>query len=197
MLDPEAVRQEFDDLVRQTVEELRADGFRGEPIVHRSIDMRYSGQNYEQEISLPSGEIDAAVLKAALDEFHRYHQKFYGYSFPDETIELIHFNVTVYRRAARPDLALLRRGGPQGPVARRAVFFKGLGFLETPIYRRAGLGCDTRLEGPAIVEEEDSTVLLHPGQTLTLTEHGLLIISGRPEDYCVNVGVSPAAEVAR
>jgi N-methylhydantoinase A len=184
-LDAEAVQQEFDELVRQTVDELRADGFQGEPIIRRSIDMRYSGQNYEQEISLPPGEINNATIRAALDEFHSYHQKFYGYSFPDETIELIHFNVTVYRRAARPDLVLIRPGGPEGPVARRAVFFKGLGFLETPIYRRAGLGRDSRLEGPAIIEEEDSTVLLHPGQNLTLTEHGLLIISGRPEDYFV------------
>ena len=182
-LEPEAVRLEFDELVRQTVEELRADGFQGEPVIRRSIDMRYSGQNYEQEICLPAGEIDGAMLDSALSEFHTYHDKFYGYSFPDETIELIHFNVTVYRHVARPGLPPIGRSSLKEPVAWRPVFFRRLGFLETPIYRRSGLGYDSRLEGPAVVEEEDSTVLLHPGQSLTLTEHGLLVISGQPEDY--------------
>ena len=182
-LDVAAVRQEFDELTRQTVDELRADGFQGTPALRRSIDMRYSGQNYEQEITLAEGEISAGSLQAALEEFHAYHHRFYGYHFPDETIELIHFNVTAYRQAVKPELAPVGAGSSARPSTVRRTFFKTLGYLETPIYRRADLGRQTRLEGPAIVEEEDSTTLLHPGQTLTLTEHGLLLIAGIPEDY--------------
>ena len=88
-LDSEAVRREFDELTRQTVDELRTDGFRGEPLIRRSIDMRYSGQNYEQEIPLPPGDIDVTTLTAALDEFHDFHHRFYGYSFREEVIELM------------------------------------------------------------------------------------------------------------
>ncbi len=185
-LDADVVRREFDELTRQTVDELRADGFQGAPVVRRSIDMRYSGQNYEQEIALADGEISVGSLQAALEEFHAYHHRFYGYHFPDETIELIHFNVTAYRKAIKPELAAVRDGASADPRAVRRTYFRTLGYLETPIYRREDLGRQTRLQGPAIVEEEDSTTLVHPGQTLTLTEHGLLLITGTPEDYaCV------------
>lgn len=182
-LDPQAVRREFDELTGETVDELRADGFRGKPLIRHSIDMRYSGQNYEQEILLPPGDIDETMLTAALNEFHDFHHRFHGYSFREEVIELIHFNVTAYRQAAKPELAPIGPGDSFRPVAERSVYFKTLGFLETPIYLREDLGRSSRLEGPAIIEEEDSTVLLHPGQVLTLTDHGLLIITGQPEDY--------------
>ena len=91
--------------------------------------------------------------------------------------------MTAYRQTASPELAPIGPGDSGRPVAKRSVYFKALGFLETPIYRRNDLGQSSRLEGPAIVEEEDSTVLLHPGQGLTLTDHGLLIVTGQPEDY--------------
>lgn len=179
----ETLRGEFDALTKQTVEELRADGFQGEPIIRRSIDMRYAGQNYEQEIHLPPGEIDGAMLATALAAFHEYHHRFYGYSFPDETIELIHFNVTAFRETAKPELVPVGPGGCGDPIARRPVYFRNMGHVDTPIYRRQDLGQSSVLEGPAIVEEEDSTALLHPGQVLTVTERGLLIVCGEPEDY--------------
>ena len=182
-IDSAALRREFDELTRQAVDELRADGFAGVPLVRRSIDMRYAGQNYEQEILLPVAEIDQAVLNTALDDFHAYHHRFYGYSFPGETVELIHFIVTVCRQPVKPELAAIRPGDSATPIAVRPVYFKRLGYLPTPIFRRRDLGQSSRLEGPAIVEEEDSTVLLHPAQSLHLTEHGLLVITGYPEDY--------------
>jgi len=123
------------------------------------------------------------MLTAALDDFHAYHHRFYGYSFPGETVELIHFTVTVYRQPVKPELAAIRPGDSAAPVAVRPVYFKRLGYLPTPIFRRRDLGQSSRLEGPAVVEEEDSTVLLHPAQMLSLTEHGLIVITGYPEDY--------------
>ena len=127
-LQADTLRREFDVLTAQTIEELRADGFQGEPVVRRAIDMRYAGQNYEQEIHLPPGEIDDVMLAAALTAFHDYHHRFYGYSFPDETIELIHLNVTAFRETAKPELVPVGPGGCGEPVARRPVVLPEDGF---------------------------------------------------------------------
>ena len=60
------------------------------------------------------------------------------------------------------------------PIARRPVSFRGLGYVETPVYRRESLGAGLTLTGPAIVEEPDSTTVVHPGDTLIVRPDGLL-----------------------
>jgi N-methylhydantoinase A len=63
-----------------------------------------------------------------------------------------------------------------GPQAHRAVYIAGHGYVESPIYRRDTLGTDASLDGPLIVEAVDSTILVYPGQRLSMHPSGSLII---------------------
>ncbi len=155
---------------------LAAEGFAGEPTVVRSLSMRYAGQNYEREVPLPAGTVDDTVVAGALAAFHELHHEVYGYSFPGETIELIHANVTALGAGARPALPRLQAGPLPEPRERREVRFGVTGSLVTAVYRREDLPGGARLRGPAVIEELDSTTLVLPGQELPVLENGILRI---------------------
>jgi N-methylhydantoinase A len=171
------VEQGFGRLVAGALEELRQEGYRGEPHVERSISMRYWGQNYEHDVKLPDGPINDAVLNDAFREFHRLHEEFYGYSISGEVIELIRFNVTAFGPLPKPSLTVtLPAAAAHAPYDERPVYFPQRGFAPTPIYRRDQLAAGARLSGPAVVEAVDSTMLVHPGQELSVEETGLVRI---------------------
>ena len=56
----------------------------------------------------------------------------------------------------------------------RPVSFRGHGYLQTPVYRRETLGAGFSFSGPAIVEEPDSTTVVHPGDTCNVRQDGML-----------------------
>jgi len=174
---PATVREHFEALVRDAVAELREEGFGGTPEIQRTISMRYAGQNYEQDIPVATEVASEAEMRQIFADFERRHEEFYGYSISGEVIELIRFNVTAIGRTPKPSLKQLERRGAATPLAHRPVYFPDTEFLPTPIYRRELLPAGARLSGPAVIEEVDSTVLVHPGDGLDVDALGLLMIS--------------------
>jgi N-methylhydantoinase A len=176
-LDLTGIAERFGAMVDSAVEELRAEGFGGEPLVQRSISMRYMGQNYEQSVAVPPGSITGAAMAAVLERFHTQHEQFYGYRIAGEVIELIHFNVSVTGPVPPPRLPELPDLPPPRPRAHRPVFFRAAGCLPTPIYRRDEVGAGAALVGPAILEEHDSTTLVPPGVALAASRQGVLLLT--------------------
>jgi N-methylhydantoinase A/oxoprolinase/acetone carboxylase beta subunit len=61
--------------------------------------------------------------------------------------------------------------------SRRVYFPEASGYVEdTPVYRRGDLGVGSRLQGPAIVEERESTTVIGPGDELAVDASGSLRI---------------------
>jgi N-methylhydantoinase A len=179
-LDPARIDERFRSMVDSAIEEVRDEGFAGEPLVQRSISMRYMGQNYEQSVAVPPGPIDRAAMAAVLERFHAQHERFYGYRIAGEVIELIHFNVSVTGPRPPSRLPELPELPAPRPRAERPVFFRGAGYLTTPIYRRDEVGAGVRLAGPAILEEHDSTTLVPPGVALVSSRPGVLLLTRAP-----------------
>ena len=177
-LDAGRVDREFKRLADEAAEELAKEGFSGVPVVQRSISMRYIGQNYEQDVAIPPGEIREDTVQAILERFHRQHEKFYGYRIGGEVIQLVHFNVSAIGVVPKPSLpSVPPRPQPDAVDVRQLCFDEREGFIECPIYRRSDFGARTELTGPAIIEEEDSTTLVHEGQRLTVDEFGIIVMS--------------------
>ena len=178
-IDAKTVGEHFDDMVSVALDQLRREGYTGEPEIERSISMRYWGQNYEQDVPMPPGAVTPELLEATLDEFHRLHEQFYGYSITGEVIELIRFNATVSGHTDAVTLPAMESNGhfPGGlPVAERPVYFQGHGLIDTPIYRRDDLAAGFAATGPLIVEEVSSTTVVHPGQRLEVGSTGVMTI---------------------
>jgi len=170
------VGEHFDELVNEAMGELRHEGFAGDAEVERSISMRYAGQNYEHDVKVESGAISARGLEKVFEEFHRLHERFYGYSIGYEVIELIRFNVKVVGRTANPRLRPMVSDGAPQPREILPVYFKEHGFTDCPVYRREDLPAGFELTGPALVEEVDSMILAHPGNRVHVDDHGVITI---------------------
>jgi len=175
-VDAAVVHQQFHNLVTKGLEELRAEGFADPPVVERTISMRYAGQNYEHDVKVKDDTINSQTLQQVFAEFHHLHKQFYGYSISEEVIEMIRFNVTVTGRTAKPLLKSIASKEPLKPRQTRPVYFKKQGFIDCPVYRRDDLLSDTNLLGPALIEEVDSTILLHPDHKLQVNNQGVISI---------------------
>lgn len=179
-IDAQTVGAHFATMVEAALDQLRREGFTGEPEIERSISMRYWGQNYEQDVPMPAGEVTPELLQETLRAFDKVHEQVYGYSITGEVIELIRFNVTVSGATSGVSLPAMASNGhrPAGqPVDSRQVYFQGHGLTETPIYRREELPAGFTAPGPLIVEEVSSTTMVHPGQTLGVNSAGVMTIA--------------------
>lgn len=146
----------------------------------RSADMRYVGQGHEIEVELPSGPIDDAYVSKLAGAFHDQYRAVYGKSHPDVPVELITCRV----QSSGPDPALtVPRMEPAPPVSTdaaktgsRLVSFGNGGFVDTNVYDRYALGAGSEVQGPAIVEERESTVAIPPEMRAQVDAYGNLIL---------------------
>ena len=140
-------------------------------------EMQYVGQSYVLPIGLPR-EIGPEDLVAANAAFHEAHERAYGFAAPAEPTEIV--NLRLAAIGAIPPW--VPRTIPDGardvePKETRDVYFAETdGFTPTAIFDRSTLGRTTRLTGPCIVEEMDSTTVIHPGYVADLDAWGNLVI---------------------
>jgi N-methylhydantoinase A len=168
-LDPAEAESVFAALEAAGAEEMRREGVAEDAIeFERRLDLRYVGQSYE--LTVPAGG-DLA------QRFHAEHDRVYGFSAESEPIECVSLRLTTIGRIAKPPPRALARGGAPEAKARREVYFaEAGGYVECPIYDRYALGAGAHLAGPAVVEEFDSTTVVHPGYGLLVDGHGNLLI---------------------
>lgn len=162
-------------LQRRVLEEIRAEGYKGEPTVFQEIEMRYLGQNYGLDIPVPSHQVSQADLEKMYSRFHSAHKEKYGYSM-DEVIEFVNFKSAAVGRIEPPKMPKMKiEKVNTKPKATREVRFKG-STLKSPIYDREFLPAGFTCEGPAIIEERMSTTLIREGDSLSIDEYGNEII---------------------
>ena len=168
-------------LSSDAVDDLRAEGFVGEPELTTRLGLRYVGQNYEHEVELPGDDLDTAKLEAAFAEFEELHDRFYGYNLRGQAIELVEVAISARDpEAVLPPEVCTSDGSPSLAESRRVTFAEGV--AEASIVRRSALATGDSIEGPAIIDDDDSTVLLGPGDVGTvLADWTLLVEIGRKE----------------
>ncbi len=159
---------------------LKREGFDGRPLLEQVIEMRYLGQNYSTDVSIPAvadGRLGERDLAEIFSRFHTTHMRLYGYAIPEEIIEFVHFKVAAIGPVDKPRLRTLSAGGTVSPKETRGVYFRPRdGWLQTPVYERTSLLAGARLTGPAVVEEAMATTFVHPGQTTEVDPYGNLIL---------------------
>ncbi len=191
----ERIRSLFEGMEEEGRCTLRREGVAPEEMdFRRGIEMRYAGQSSEVAVPLPrdgtaggadagldTAGLDAEALADAVRRFHVEHERAYGHGYPEQPVELVNFTVTAIGRIARPRLPRIGSNGggvTDAQQGTRQVFFSdAAGFVETAIYDRARLSAGHVVAGPAIIEEVDSTTLVHAGYRAAVDELGNLLIS--------------------
>ena len=101
----------------------------------------------------------------------------YGYAAPNEPVEIVTWKLSAIGGSPRISLAKAPAvGGMAQKGRRRAYFPERGGFVDTPVYDRYALAAGTTIDGPAIVEERESTSVLPPGAQATVDAYANLIV---------------------
>ena len=174
--DPGELERAWDELTRQALEQLAAEGFTSDKAkIRRSAALHYHGQTYELSVPLPDGPIDLTYLEEA---YGREHEKTYGHrAGADEPVELVSIQVVglgLREGSGVPERVRPSRAEPQPPAPRPAYFGAELGWVETPILRRSDLSRPRT--GPLIVEEYDATCVVAPAAKAELDAGGNIVI---------------------
>ncbi len=148
--------------------------------LERSASMRYAGQGYELRVDLPDGAIGADYAARGLDAFHQAYQREYGYSDPSAPVEVTDWFVVSTSVGSHADAGIRLQGYGSGgdPIVghRRAYFPEAGGMVDAAVVDRYALTDRHRIHGPALVEERESTIVVLPGDTVSLSPTGNLIV---------------------
>ncbi|HZY96973.1 MAG TPA: hydantoinase/oxoprolinase family protein [Candidatus Cybelea sp.] len=179
-IDLDLVERFFMESETRAQAELVEQGARAETIAfRREYDARYRGQSFELTIA------HDPIAERIAQNFHNAHRRRYGYDVLSEVVEIVNARLTASGRIAHDkknrchpepfdEVYPERSRGAQDKRSRRAVWIDR-GYTEVPVFQRNALTQGMSIDGPAIIEEYDSTTYVAPKWTLTV-EDDLLIL---------------------
>ncbi len=153
--------------------------------ITRLADMRYIGQGFEVVTELPGGPYDANTAPALLDAFEETYRRTFSRTPPDVNAEII--NIRVSLRADVPGDGVGFTSGnadtddAQETKTRPVRFPENDDYVETAVFDRAQLRPGETFNGPAVVEESESTLIIGPGSKVTVDKDGNLLVE-LPDD---------------
>tara|TARA_B110000438_G_C15636514_1_gene573342 strand:- start:282 stop:854 length:573 start_codon:yes stop_codon:yes gene_type:complete len=181
--------EDDDGVIRdQLLDELRSEGRRvltaagvSEEAVNfkYGIDARYVGQGNEITVWVGEGQTWETETNLIASKFKEEYRQIYGMEIPDVGIEVV-----TWRLAASADLLSIEPVSPSSENSideaetekfREVIFERGASPITTAIYQREMLKPGMKFEGPAIVEERETTSVIRPGWTVEVSEDGSLV----------------------
>lgn len=146
---------------------------------HNIIEMRYVGQNYELQITVPARKLTSDDLEALKTAFFAEHEKNYGYFNPNAPIQLVNYRSEAIGEVPKPELSRLEKHCESLEdclASKRDVYFEGYGRVSTPVYTREKMGIIKDVPGPCIVEQMDSTLVVPPATRFDVDDYGNIIV---------------------
>jgi N-methylhydantoinase A len=140
------------------------------------LDARYAGQGNEITIWVGEGQVWSASDAEVASLFEADYRRIYGLTIPGVEIEAVTWRLSAYASAApvEPSGGVGTTHG--GAIGTRPVRFARSGAtVDTPVFRRGDLGTGQRLDGPAIVEERETTSVIRPGWRAEVLTDGSIV----------------------
>lgn len=169
------------------LDELRAEGRRvllaagvpdGAVRFRYGIDARYAGQGNEITIWVGDGDVWPATTEQVQQAFDAEYRRIYGLTIPDVEIEAVtwRLSASAATNTVEPSRSLDAAAGTPAPIGHRPMRFdRGRDPIDAPVYRRADLGVGARFDGPAVVEERETTSVIRPGWSVEVAADGSLV----------------------
>ena len=193
-LDLERVNAALDDVAARAAAFL--DGLTGLPVAGTRTDFlveaRYRAQVWELDVPVPRRLESDADVRALEEAFHLTHERIFAVREPGQYLECLLWKARATAVLAKPELrARELPAAAAEPEAAVEAYFRETGLGPVPRHTGAQLPAGTRIEGPAIVKEPTTTVVVYPGAAAVVTPLGnyLLDVGGEPAP-----GLEAAAE---
>ena len=178
--EPAEVSEMFERLASQAMEELLGDGFVQDRIrIERALDLRYAGQGYEIAVPCRAQPFDGAALKGLRATFDQQHERMFGHTAPQETVEIVSYRVRGIGFVPPVQLPIFKPAAirlADAQRTRRRARFDGKD-VDCPVYDRERLDVGVSFTGPAIIEQLDCTTVVCPGQAAQVDQWKNLIVT--------------------
>jgi N-methylhydantoinase A len=173
--------QLFAQLIDRATADLQSEGFQENEIkLDPFLDLRYAGQGYELTVPCPMPPLKLADLKLMRERFDNQHEQASGHKAETEPVELVSLRLISYglvpQAKLSPSKATGRKVSDAKTGERKVYFGKQHGTLNCQIYKRELLEPGHRVFGPAIVEQLDTTTVIHPEQGAAVDDYRNIII---------------------
>jgi N-methylhydantoinase A len=149
--------------------------------IEMSVDARYYGQTPYMNLRIDEVPASPDALAALVAQYRERYEAEFGYQLPEDvaTVEIVNARVAAIGRT--DDVELPRSSGDADAEAAlkgsRDVYFDEVGdFTDTPIYDRARLDAGAGVDGPAVIEQTDTTVLVPPGASARVDAYRNIVI---------------------
>jgi N-methylhydantoinase A len=177
-VDIQEVEANFAELKQRAAEELAAEKIPlPEVRFERALDLRYAIQKYELTVPIEDGPLKENAKATWRSLFDARHEQHYGTRATDQNVEIVNYRLTARLPLPSPTPQKFHFQGENPEPAfkefRRAYFD---GWVDCPVYAREKLGTGNRFVGPAIIEQVDSTIVIHREQKAHVDEFGNVII---------------------
>lgn len=143
-----------------------------------SLDMRYIGQNFELSIPFEPGEaIDGEALAR---RFNAAHDEAYGFHNEKARLEIVSVRLAAsgsYPSNIRTIVAEADGAASARPKGRRTAWFARNEGVEVAVYDRDDLMAGHVIIGPAIIDQNDTTTVVYPGDEVRVDLYGNIIIT--------------------
>jgi N-methylhydantoinase A len=176
--DTQRVTRLFDEMEEEATRVVRSCGWEGQILTEYKVYMRYAGQGWEIPVTLTPEEARAADPAVILQRFEREYVNLFG-----RTVKGLEAEITVWSVNAHtpptPVTAVEALGGTRtaSPQAARRIFDAGLGRqVEAEAYDRTDLPAGSALRGPAVVTEEETTIVLPSSRVAVTLNDGCIDI---------------------
>jgi len=171
----------FREMEKEGAAVLQKTGAEEEIIYERSLDMRFVGQGAETNVPIPNKDFSQLTPEEVRSLFDQRYQALYGRTYPESPAEFVSFRV----RASLP-LRPLRLPRIEKKVNSLEEAVKGQrpaysplaqGFISYTVYDRYKLFPGAKFDGPAIIEERESTAIVGEDASVSVDEYGFLWIN--------------------
>lgn len=181
-IDPDRLNELFERLEEKGRRDIIEEGFREEDIyVERSLDMKYVDQVHECSVQIPVFRITRDRFVEIADAFHDRHEALYTYCERDNVPEVVNVEVNAYGRSPRlasPSASSVGADVRTACVGMRNAYFEdGQAYRETPVYDGTLLKPGAAIEGPAVIDEPTTTIVVFPGSRVELIRGDLYLMT--------------------
>lgn len=167
------------DEVRNALTEMRQRGFQllkesadQETQVTIAVDVRYQGQGDSITVALGSQLPDQPEWELRR-RFEEAYSSLYGSTPSNVEPEILTWRLRVSGPRPTPDIAAIFEGDDQGQQS-RPIWFPNSGYVDGAVYHRYSLKPGVEFDGPAVVEERESTVVIGADGHARVDERGNL-----------------------
>ena len=130
-------------------------------------------------VNIDTFDIDSETIEKVKEAFHKRHEELYTYSELKSSVELVNIESTLYGRIDRPSLTEIESDTllKDALKSNRNLIFSNSGeLIKTPVYDGNLLSDGHQINGPAVIEEDTTTLVIESGWLLELHKSGTYII---------------------